>query len=221
MTFFKKDNRTTTEKVDIIENIVYEYLKPFGFKKHGRVLHRFVDSDISQVVEFENGCPAKGIIGVLWVHLGIRVPECMERSFKIRELKKYYHEYECNIRTSLGTYIHGKDVTYNLKKKPEIIGDDILKALQNHIMPVFELLNSREAILNHRREFSKFDETNEHLILLEEAMIFGTMGDVITAEQRFNEYYKNAIEENEIYKNTAHLEYLMNLANELGIKLNP
>lgn len=42
----------TTESVDIIEKMVYDVLKPLGFKKYGRTLHRFVDGDISQVVNF-------------------------------------------------------------------------------------------------------------------------------------------------------------------------
>ena len=97
---FGKNNLSSTESVDIIEKIVYEYLKPLGFRKHGRTLHRFVDTDISQVVNFQNGCPSKGVYDILWVNLGIRVPECVERKFSIEKpLKKYYHEYECNIRT--------------------------------------------------------------------------------------------------------------------------
>ena len=92
---FRMNKLTSTESVDIIEKIVYEYLKPLGFRKHGRTIHRFVDGDISQVVHFQNGCPSKGIHNILWVNLGIRVPECVERTFTITEpLKKYYHEYE-------------------------------------------------------------------------------------------------------------------------------
>lgn len=61
---FKTNKLTSTESVDIIEKIVYEYLKPLGFKKYGRTLHRFVDSDISQVVNLQNGCPSKGVYDI-------------------------------------------------------------------------------------------------------------------------------------------------------------
>lgn len=74
---------SSTESVDIIEKNVYAYLKPLGFRKFGRTLHRFVDGDMSQVVNFQNGCPAKGFFDILWVNLGIRIPECMERKFTI------------------------------------------------------------------------------------------------------------------------------------------
>ena len=63
---FKTNNLTSTESVDIIEKIVYEYLEPLGFRKHGRTLHRFVDGDISQVVHLQNGARKKAF----WVFCG-------------------------------------------------------------------------------------------------------------------------------------------------------
>ena len=99
---FDSGKLSSSESLDIIESTVYDFLKPFGFRKYGRTLHRYVDRDISQVVNFQNGCPAKGVYDILWVNLGIRVPECVERTFTpTAPLKKYYHEYECNIRTRL------------------------------------------------------------------------------------------------------------------------
>ncbi len=191
---FAKNNLSSTESVDIIEKIVYEYLKPLGFRKHGRTLHRFVDNDISQVVNFQNGCPSKGVYDILWVNLGIRIPECEERKFNIEEpLKKYYHEYECNIRTRLGSLVDGKDTFYDLKKDPNKIGKDIVERLKKYVIPVFEILNSRDAILKHRKEYALFDQFNHHLILLEEAMIIGRRGDIAEATRLFNAYYQNAL----------------------------
>ncbi len=193
---FRTNEFTSTESVDIIEEIVYEYLKPLGFRKHGRTLHRFVDSDISQVVNFQNGCPSKGTYDILWVNLGIRVPECVDRKFKIVEqLKKYYHEYECNIRTRLGSLIDGKDTFYNLKKDPNKIGKDIVERLKKYVIPVFNALNSRDAILKRRIEYARFDQFNNDLILLEEAMIVGRRGDLTKAARLFNDYYQNALAE--------------------------
>ncbi len=74
--FFKDKERkefSSVEAVDEIEKLVYAYLKPLGFRKFGRTLHRFVDGDISQVVNFQNGCPQKQVYGILWVNLGVRV----------------------------------------------------------------------------------------------------------------------------------------------------
>ena len=101
--YYEKDKQLDTKTiVDSIEKAVYAEVKPLGFKKHGRTLHRFVDGDISQVINFQVGCPPKGVYDVLWVNIGIRVPECFLRSFSPEErLEKYYHEYHCNIRCRL------------------------------------------------------------------------------------------------------------------------
>ena len=200
---FNTNNLTSTESVDIIEKIVYEYMKPLGFRKHGRTLHRFVDGDISQVVNFQNGCPSKGIYDILWVNLGIRIPECFERKFVIsKPLKKYYHEYECNIRTRLGSLVDGDDTFYNLKEDPCEISNDIVERLKKYAVPVFDVLNSRDAILKYRTEYESFDQMNNHLILLEEAMIAGRRGDLAEATRLFNAYYQN-----ELTKYKHDLEY--------------
>ena len=92
----KKTEINTTQIVDEIEAAVYEQVKPYGFKKHGRTLHRFVSEDISQVIHFQSGMSSHGMSGLLCVNLGIRIPECSERTFQPQaEKKKYYHEYEC------------------------------------------------------------------------------------------------------------------------------
>ena len=194
--FGKPNNLSSTESVDIIEKLVYAYVKPMGFRKHGRTLHRFVDGDISQVIHFQNACPAKGVFDVLWVNLGIRVPESMEQKFLLTEpTKKYYHEYECNIRTRLGSLADGKDTSYSLKIDPEVIAQDIIKKLQLHVLPVFDKLCSRDAILAYRRDHPEFDRMNRRLILLEEAMIYGRRGDLDTAVSTFQQYYRDSTEE--------------------------
>ncbi len=191
---FRMNKLTSTESVDIIEKIVYEYLKPLGFRKHGRTIHRFVDGDISQVVHFQNGCPSKGVYNVLWVNLGIRVPECVERTFTVTEpLKKYYHEYECNIRTHLGALVDGRDSFYDLKKDPYKIARDIVTRIEKYVMPIFDVLNNRDDILKHRTEFTRFDQFNNQMLLLEEAMIFGRRGDLAEATRLFNAHYQNAL----------------------------
>lgn len=40
---------------DEIEAAVYAQLKPLGFRKYGRTLHRFVSGDLSQVIHFQCG----------------------------------------------------------------------------------------------------------------------------------------------------------------------
>lgn len=185
----------SVQAVDIIEKNVYEYLKSFGFIKHGRTLHRFVDGDISQIINFQNGCPQKGIRDVLWINLGIRVPECAEMKFDIsKPLKKYYHEYDCNIRIRLGELVDNKDTYYNLNKNPKKITKDIIKRLEKHALPVFNKLNSREAIIKYRKDFPDFDRMCSNRILLDEAMIYGRCGNKNEANALFNEYYQKTLQ---------------------------
>lgn len=61
-----------------IQREVHKVLKPLGFAKHGRTEHRFVSGDISQVIHFQLGQAYLGETHLLYVNIGIRVPECME-----------------------------------------------------------------------------------------------------------------------------------------------
>lgn len=192
----RRKKMSSTECVDTIQEIVYEYLKPLGFRKFGRTMHRFVEEDISQVIHFQNGCPQKGVREKLWINIGIRVPECAEKKFKISEpMKKYYHEYECNIRTRLGFLIDGEDTFYDLRKSPKMIATDIIERIKKYVIPVFDALNSRKSILLYRANYPSFDQLGNRLITLEEAMIYGRSGDIEKASELFNKYYQNALNE--------------------------
>ena len=217
-------NLDTRAALNRIEQVVYAIVKPYGFKKHGRTLHRFVSGDISQVINFQLGQSYRGETHLLWVNIGIRVPECMNRSFTSEaSAKKYYHEYECNIRSRLGE-IEGKEVScYDLRKSSEQITNDIIRQIQTLVIPAFEVLNSREAILSKRRDYPQFDLLNDHLILLEEAMIYGRNGDLEKAAETFNLYYRlfgNAeLAQKDPKAIQNHLRYLDELAAELRIEI--
>lgn len=195
---FKKEKATAfyaPAVIDAIESAVYAAVKPLGFQKHGRTLHRFVSGDISQVINFQCGQAIRGDNHLMWVNIGIRLPECDLRSFQPEDpLKKYYHEYDCTIRTRLGAVRGKAETAYDLRKPTDKIIRDILSQLQAYVLPVFDILSSREAILEKRREFPLFDTTNGHLILLEEAMIYGRLGNMEKATERFNMHYQHALE---------------------------
>ncbi len=198
----KKTESNTTQIVDEIEAAVYTHVKPYGFKKHGRTLHRFVSGDISQVINFQCGRSASPVSGHLCVNLGIRIPECSERAFQSQtEKKKYYHEYECTIRSRLGI-VSGKNETwYDLSKKTNKIIKSIIAEIDQYVLPAYEVLNSREAILTHRKEYPLLDNMSS-LTLLEECMIYGYLGNVEKAKELFELYYQSAIKEyNDLVEN--------------------
>lgn len=214
----------TTKVLDGIEAAVYALVKPYGFRKHGRTLHRFVSGDISQVIHFQLGQAYRGETHLLVVNVGIRVPECVNRQFHAEaNPKKYYHEYDCNIRSRLGE-IEGQTVScYDLRQPVAPITDDILRQIETLVIPTFEILSSREAILARRREYPLFDSLNRHLILLEEAMIYGRQGDLEKAKETFCFYYHLCEAGSLAQKNPQtiqnHLLYLDGLAAELGMDM--
>ena len=209
--FLKKSR---TDALDKIENAIYGELKIHGFRRYGRTLHRFVSGDISQVIHFQLGEARRGENHLLYVNVGIRVPECQERSFAADlEQKKYYHEYECNIRSRLGTVEGREEACYDLRKSPDAIQADILRRISEVVLPAFDILNSRDAILLHRREYPQFDTFNDHLILLEEAMIHGRRGDRDKAAELFRQYSEQSGEDRK------HQAYLRRLAWELELDI--
>ncbi len=218
---FGKSKISYTEKVDLIQTAVYEVLKPLGFRKHGRTLHRFVSGDISQVVNFQIGPAYCHMNNLMWVNIGIRIPECDRVATQSPKDKKYYQEYECNIRCRLGEAKGRKETAFNLRKSADRISSEIVKELEKYVLPAFEVLNSREAILAHRRDYPNIDTMFEHLVLLDEVFIYLHLGDATKATEAFEEYYNLQIAEYEAKKPNNpniknHIEYLEELRKNLG-----
>lgn len=194
---------TVTDSINKIEKVIYAKLKPLGFRKHGRTLHRFVSEDISQVINFQCGQAYRDETYQMCVNLGIRIPECSERAFFPTKLqKKFYHEYECTIRSRLGRIDGNEEKCFDLRENIATITAEILDDIINKVLPVFNILSSRQEILAHRRECSLFDTIDRHLILLEESMIYGHLGNTDKAKELFEEYYQSAVDKyNEKMKN--------------------
>lgn len=217
---FEKNAEITgvPKRIDYIENEVFQSVKKYGFRKYGRTLHRFVSGDISQVINFQCGQAYRDETHLMWVNIGIRVPECFECSFEYSEIKKYYHEYECNIRSRLGEISEKngyKLTTFDLRNDIEKTAVQITDEIISEVIPAFEVLSSRESILAHRREYAPFDTLNRHLILLEEAMIYGHRGDFGLAKDSFEQYYEWAVNN---CRNRGHITYLDELGVNLGLR---
>lgn len=179
------------EKINEIESAVYEHIKPYGFRKYGRTLHRFVSGDISQVINFQRGMHGMG--ESFCVNLGIRIPECAERNFHPSgELKKYYPEYECTMRSRLKKDSDETGTWYDLSEQTDIIIKSIINALDRYVLPAYENLNSREAILAHRREYPMLDDMSS--LFLDESMIYGHIGNTEKAKEMFELHYQSAVE---------------------------
>lgn len=154
----------------------------------------------------------------MWVNIGIRVPECIERSFEPKKIKSYYSVAECNMRSVLGVMKNGdrqKETTYDLRGDLDEIMQDISHEIMQFVIPAFDVLSSREAILAHRREYPLYDRMNRHQILLEESMIYGRGNDIEKAKELFEAY---CLQAKEWCRNPGHFSYLDDLARKLGIR---
>ncbi len=181
-------------RMDRIENNIYQDLKQLGFRKHGRTLHRFFRDDISQVIHFQCGQAYRDETHLMCVSLGIRVPECDSVAiFGGKPPKKYYHDYECNIRSSLGD-IDGEAVKcFDLRGDIDAIEEEIYDDIFDKVLPVFNVLSTREGILAHRREYPDFDRTGG-VPMVDEALIYRRLGDEEMAQARFRAYYQKAVD---------------------------
>ena len=198
----RKEDIEAPKLLDEIERAVCEHLKPLGFRKHGRTLHRFVSGDISQVVHFQLHLDS------FCVNLGIRVPECAERTFHPQGDKKYYREEECTIRSRLGCVSGKREMWFDLRKNSDRTIGRILTEIDKTVMPIFDLLSSRDAILAHRREYPLMDFMSSHLILLDECVIYGHMSDSEMAKNKFDAYYRLQVEKYKQLQTVGHKHYL-------------
>lgn len=207
-----KFKHNTDKTFYAISDILAPYFENLGFKQYGNVFSKFVDTDIAQIIELENGT-FDGVTDFMFVSLGIRVPECYEHKFEnLSRLKKSYHYYQCNITCRLNELYQVMDVGYSLTDDPQKTANEIITEFERYAIPFFSTLNSRDNILLHRREFHEYDTMNDHLIFLEEAMIYGRRHDLEKAEELFNEHYKSIGLD-------PHRKYLKELAKELGLKV--
>lgn len=119
--------------------------------------------------------------------------ECDERTFSPSPPKRYYREYNCTLRSRLGSIDGRQELCFDLRKQPSQLLNQILPDVLTKVLPVYDVLSSREAILAHRRDYPHFDVMGRQLILLDEAMICGHLGDLEKAQALFAQYYLNAV----------------------------
>lgn len=177
----KQRQAEATKALDEVQRAMYECLRPLGFRKHGRAFHRFVDTDISQVIELQRGQAYREETHLFWVSVGIRVPECQLRSFAPEEdAKRFYHEWQCNLRWTVGERNKKQNGSYNLRKPLEPIMEDILARLTTSVLPMLDTLCSREAILERRMDYPQLWPQRH---LLDSALIAGRRGDISRATE--------------------------------------
>lgn len=209
MIYIQKSNPDldVPKTLDRIQRALQAELKPLGFTKHGRTHHRFVDGDISQVINFRCGQSIYDRTHEVVVNVAVRVPEIVLGGFHgDAELKKYYKDYECNLRSALGILEDPLDVfcaysaqkihVYDLRGDVDEIIEDILRRAKTEVLPFFERYGSRDAILKDLREKPKSalrTSGREHKGDFDMAMIYGRRGDMEQAYEAYNVYFRGAV----------------------------
>ena len=70
----------------------------------------------------------------------------------------------------------------------------MIDEIDQYVLPAYEVLSSREDILTYRKEYPLLDNMN-HLIPLDECMIYGYLGNIEKAKELFDVYYESAVSE--------------------------
>lgn len=99
---------------------------------------------------------------------------------------------------------------------------DILHRLETSVLPMFEVLSSRDAILEKRSSYPQLQPS--HLYMLENVLIHGRRGELEKAAECFNAHYRGendpAFAQRQPEAHRQHQAYLRELAEKLGIIIN-
>lgn len=202
--------------LDEVEAAIAACLKPCGFTRHGHVFHRFVEGDISQVVEV---VPEAAFVRrrSFRIRAGVRVPECALMTFSPSEYVKYHDSDECDLICELQTADRRSGGVFVLQDPVEPLCGRILGQLRERVLPAFATLCSRDAILVRRHAFPDFSPSG--FTPVQEAMIHGRRGDLRRAEAVLSEYCRRGETWMPPAARRLHRAYLHAVAARLGLML--
>lgn len=218
----KEFERTTDFKaqLDIVEKEVFAKMKPLGFKKNGRTFNRRLDDGIIQVINFQSGqypltdnyeVPGlrENLYGKFVVNMGV----CVESLFKFQfltENKKYYKEYDCQIRARLGTLLTGQDYWWKITDDNTKITEEIILGLETIGSDWFAGVDTKEKIITN---LGNLPYDCSPRVKLDVALIVW-FDNKEKGKELIVEYY-NSIGSS----NKAHKDYVKDLAKEIGIEV--
>ena len=223
MTVEKMNNSSVIDKVELktkldsIQKEIFLFLKPLGFKKSGRTFNRQTEEGIYQVINIQSGRYEFGdkyvipglrenYYGKFTVNLGVMVKELYELNFKP---KNTYQDYDCNIRTRLTHLTIKQDFWWTILDESQKPATEIIEGLKSHGLQWFDTFESRDKIC----ENWGIVEGSSRRAKLDVALIT-FYRDREKGSELIQEYYDN------IQNHNGHKEYVKELANRLGVKIN-
>lgn len=207
-------------QLDIVEKDVFIKLKPLGFKKNGRTFNRRLDDGIIQVINFQSGQYPIGqgyeipglrenLYGKFVVNLGV----CIESLYKFQsptEHKKYYKEYDCQIRNRLGTLLTGQDYWWTITNDNTKITQEIIEGIETKAFDWFSGLDTKEKIISNNGQLPYGATPRAKL----DIALIVWFDDKVKGSELFKDYYNNIQP-----AKSSHKEYVRDLAKELKIEL--
>ena len=210
------------EILNALQSTVHkELLKINGFKKSGRTFNRISSDGLVEVINFQSGRHEFGhdipglrenLYGNFTVNLGICVPEYYKHQYG--QTKKFYQEYDCSIRTRIGSLMkNGEDIWWELKQSYLEEQIERIKQLLNDVgLKWLEQLNSRENIYQNWECISQnFKLSNTAKLNIATIQI---LNNIESGKELYKEYYQNVEMEN-------HKNWLRKEAKILKVQLLP
>lgn len=221
----KSESQHLTNKVELkthLDNIqkeIFLFLKPLGFKKKGRTFNRQTEDGIYQVINIQSGRYEFGdkyvipgfrenFYGKFTVNLGVMVKEIYELQSHNKP-KEIYQEYDCQIRERLSNLTIKQDHWWTILDDNNKIATEVIDGLSSHGLDWLDNFENRDKICENLGIY----EGGSPRAKLDVALI-ELHRDRTKAEKLFQEYYDH------IKIKNGHKEYVKDLADELGVKLN-
>jgi hypothetical protein len=207
-------------ELDRVEKSVHAKLKPLGFLKYGRTFNRRLDNGVIQVINFQSGQYPIGdnyvipgirenYYGKFFVNLGV----CVESLYRLQnstEEKKYYKEYECQIRERLGTLLNGTDYWWTASENNGDPAREIISGLESIGFKWFAGVETIDKIIEN---LGRSPYITSPRSMLDRALIVW-FENKDAGSNLFREYF-TGISSDKI----GHKEYVKNLAIDLKIDL--
>lgn len=212
-------NNDFKPQLDNIQNEIFLFLKPLGFEKKGRTFNRQTEDGIYEVVNIQSGKYEFGdkyvipgvrenYYGKFTINLGVMVKEIYELDHHHKP-KDIYQDYDCQIRTRLTHLTIKQDHWWSISGDNYKVAKEIIEGLNSQGIPWLDTFESRQSICKNWGT----TEGSSHRAKLDVALIV-LQRDKEKGTQLIQDYYNN------IENHNGHKEYVKELAERLGLKVN-
>lgn len=214
-------NSSIRPLLDKIEKPRAIYLKDHGFVKKGRTFNRETEKGITQVINLQSGSFPIGdyvipgfresYYGKFTVNLGIAIEEVWKLEHPYKQVERedlFWQESECTIRTRLAHLMYSKDHWWEITSDTVKVSGEIIDGLNNKALSWLKLFENRKKICkNFTSKIALRANLDKALIIF--------FQDKDNGIQLLQKYY-----DRRYWNNLSHKEYVYELAESMGVKLN-